>query len=92
MIELNAHYDGKVIVPDAPLDLPANVRVRISVEPLDAAEKREPLPKRFDFRSLIGLGLQGPTNPNPRFKDDDALWKGSVGDTLVNDPRKNRRP
>ena len=35
MIELNAHYDGKVIVPDAPLDLPANVRVRISVEPIE---------------------------------------------------------
>lgn len=33
MVTLNAHYDGKVIVPDEPLNLPANQKLRISVEP-----------------------------------------------------------
>ena len=92
MIELNARYDGKVIVPDAPLDLPANVRVRISVEPIDAPPQAQAPRPKTDFAKWLGLGLREPQNPNPRFPDDDSLWEGSIGDTLVNDPRKNRRP
>jgi len=34
MVELNAHFDGKVIVPDEPLALKPNQRVRIQVEPM----------------------------------------------------------
>ncbi|HEX4793771.1 MAG TPA: hypothetical protein VH370_08270 [Humisphaera sp.] len=37
MIALNAHFDGKVIVPDEPLDLPANQKIRISIEPIEQA-------------------------------------------------------
>ena len=81
MIELNARYDGKVIVPDAPLDLPANARVRISVEPIIASEPAKPAGSRSEFHDLIGLGLRsGPLNPNPRFPDDDALWDKSLED------------
>ena len=36
MIALNAHFDGKVIVPDEPLDLPANQKVRVELEPIDS--------------------------------------------------------
>ena len=39
MIALNGRYDGKVIVPDAPLDLPADQAVRITVEPIAIAVK-----------------------------------------------------
>ncbi len=35
MIKLNAHFDGKVIVPDEPLELEPNQRVRIEVELID---------------------------------------------------------
>jgi hypothetical protein len=35
MVTLNAHFDGKVIVPDEPLALKPNQRLRISVEPID---------------------------------------------------------
>lgn len=35
MAQLNAHFDGKVIVPDEPLALKPNQRVRIQVEPID---------------------------------------------------------
>jgi hypothetical protein len=35
---LNARYDGKVIVPDEPLNRPANQKVRITVEPIEPAE------------------------------------------------------
>jgi hypothetical protein len=27
-----------------------------------------------DFHSLLGIGLQAPLHPNPRFKTEDDLW------------------
>jgi hypothetical protein len=30
--------------------------------------------ENFDFKSLIGIGLGGKPNPNPRFKTEDDLW------------------
>jgi hypothetical protein len=71
---LNARFDGKVIVPDEPLNLPANQRVRISVEPI-AGEA--PPKKRIDFGEWLGLAKRAPQNPNPKFKsdDDDVLWE-----------------
>ena len=30
--------------------------------------------KEFDFDRLVGMGLQAPLNPNPRFKSEDDLW------------------
>ena len=37
---VNAHFDGKVIVPDEPLDFPPNQALRIQIEPLaDEAEE-----------------------------------------------------
>ncbi|MCC6698345.1 MAG: hypothetical protein IT365_22160 [Candidatus Hydrogenedentes bacterium] len=50
MVRLNAHFDGKVIVPDEPLALKPNPRVRIQVEPID-----QPPPQSGSKRSL---GLQ----------------------------------
>ena len=38
MIALNAHFDGKVLIPDEPLALPANQKVRIELEPIDAGQ------------------------------------------------------
>jgi hypothetical protein len=74
MISLNAHYDGKVIIPDAPLNLPANQRVRISVEPIESAVVSH---KPATFSKLIGEALKTPPNPNPRFTNDndDVLWE-----------------
>jgi hypothetical protein len=39
MTTVNAHFDGKVIVPDEPLDLPPNQPLIVRIEPV--AEKRE---------------------------------------------------
>ena len=72
MIALTARYDGKVIVPDEPLALPANQRVRINIEPV---ESEPPPAPQFDFREWIGLGLREPQNPRPQFPNDDALWE-----------------
>lgn len=45
MIALNARYDGKVIVPDEPLDLPANQKIRVQIEPIESTQAA-PNPKR----------------------------------------------
>jgi len=43
MIAINAHYDGRVIVPDEPVDLPRNqaLIVRIEAKSTDEAPARE---------------------------------------------------
>jgi len=35
MIAINAHYDGKVIVPDEPLDLPLNQALVVRIESIN---------------------------------------------------------
>ncbi|MBL8222496.1 MAG: hypothetical protein JNL62_24875 [Bryobacterales bacterium] len=34
MVTVNAHFDGKVIVPDEPLDLPPNQALVVRIEPV----------------------------------------------------------
>lgn len=76
MVALNGRYDGKVIVPDTPLDLPANQRVRISVEPLPPAEDAAPAERpRTDFSAWIGLARRADDDrPHDPGADEDALW------------------
>jgi len=35
MIRIRAHFDGKVIVPDEPVELSPNTPLEVSVQPLD---------------------------------------------------------
>ena len=69
MVTLNAHFDGKVIVPDEPLNLQPNQRLRISVESID------PKPVRRDLSRWLGMGMPLPSNHTPRFKSNDQLWE-----------------
>ena len=38
MISIRAHFDGKVIVPHDPLDLPPNQALIVRIEPLSASQ------------------------------------------------------
>lgn len=49
MVELNAHFDGKVIVPDEPLALMPNQRLRIHVEPIGQP------PSQSESKRRLGL-------------------------------------
>lgn len=70
MVKLNAHFDGKVIIPDEPLALKPNQRVRISVEAIDT----EPAKPRTDFSEWIGLASGAANRPyDPA--DEDAIWE-----------------
>lgn len=50
MVRLTAHYDGKVLVPEGPIDLPTGVRLRITVE------TNEPPSECDGILALDGLG------------------------------------
>lgn len=71
MVTLTAHFDGKVIIPDEPLTLTPNQRIRISIEQM------EPEPKQVDLTWLLGQGNAPDSNPNPSFKNNDDLWDKS---------------
>jgi len=38
---VTAHFDGRVIIPDKPLDLPANQALIVQIEPVGARETAE---------------------------------------------------
>jgi hypothetical protein len=37
MVALNAHFDGKTIVPDEPVGLAPGTRLRVTLEPMEQA-------------------------------------------------------
>ena len=56
---IKAHYDGKVLVPDEPVDLPINCPLELKVQPLSAAQRSErPLAR------LAELAQQFPVSPD----------------------------
>lgn len=46
MVTLKAHFDGKTIVPDEPLALPPNQKLRVTVEPIASTPARIELGKQ----------------------------------------------
>jgi hypothetical protein len=71
MVKLNAHFDGKVIVPDEPLALKPNQRVRIQVEPIDE-------PARSETKRRLGLQRGAVSYIAPDFDAElsDGFWVG----------------
>ena len=53
MVQLNAHFDGKAIVPDEKVELPTGVRLRITVEVAPSTIKNT---EDDPFLKLAGLG------------------------------------
>ena len=52
MVRLTAHYDGKAIVPDEPVQLPTGVPLQITVQMPEQTCARDPIP------ALAGLGKE----------------------------------
>jgi hypothetical protein len=77
MIALNAHYDGKVLVPDEPLALPTNQKVRIELEPIESSTLAEPNRKiEFGLQKDLVVYLA------PDWKDPlpDDIWDHNKDD------------
>ncbi len=76
MVAFKGHFDGKVIVPDEPVNLRPNERLLIHVQPEAAPQAgAQSEQKPFSWSSMIGIANRGPRNPNPRFTSDDQLWE-----------------
>lgn len=56
MVILNAHFDGRVIVPDEPTGLAPGTRLRVTVEPLEQAAA--PAGGKLDLPLLTGVDPQ----------------------------------
>lgn len=60
---IRAHFDGKVIVPDEPVDLPVDQPLRVELHPTspDAAvaelERRRQALRRFVARAIHGVNI-----------------------------------
>jgi hypothetical protein len=75
MVTLNAHFDGKNIVPDEPFSLPlrSGDRLRVIVETVDA--QRGALPASRAFRPLnirIDPALSNAIALDPEFNIEEA--------------------
>ncbi len=68
MIALNAHFDGKVLVPDEPLQLAPNQKVRLQVETIDPPTTK---PKRVIGRQVGQMCYLGPGWDDPL---PDDFW------------------
>ena len=50
MTALRAHFDGRVLIPDEPVDLPQNCALHLEVRPLSEAT-HSPMDLVFDLRN-----------------------------------------
>jgi hypothetical protein len=61
MVQFNGHFDGHVITPDEQVEIPANVPLRVFIEPLAKGDVGE-----VQWSDLINLAAQceidGPTD------------------------------
>lgn len=57
MVALKAHFDGKVLIPDEPVDLPKGKTLLIHVEPTVSGQLEKPLMTGADLlkSGLVGL-------------------------------------
>jgi hypothetical protein len=66
----DAIYDGSVLRPEVDLNLPANTRVRVTVEPV-VAKKGEPY---SSFKLALSMNLDGPADASEKL--DEYLYGG----------------
>lgn len=64
-----AHFDGKVIVPDEPLQLPVGQRLRVQVEVVEPASP--------PFASLLGFAADLPDAPSDLAAQHDHYLYGT---------------
>jgi len=71
---VRAHYDGKVIVPDEPVDLPVNTPLDLDVRPANGTPAVAPKPVRKRVEPpLIRCKPGTVINPTPE-ELDASLW------------------
>lgn len=74
MVTLDATFDGKAIVTDEPLGLPANTRVRVTVEDVTSTNSKTEFPPYSWLEVAANANLDGPTDLSENL--DDYLYHG----------------
>lgn len=65
---INAHYDGKNIVPDEPIDLTVGQSLTIHIEAIDTTSPK--------FASLLQFGVDSPDSPGDLAEQHDHYLYG----------------
>jgi len=80
MVEFTAHFDGKNLLPDEPVDLPTNKPLRVTVEEVPPPAELPPLNLEEFFGKIIGeCGLvEGPEDWS--VEHDHYLYGSPKGD------------
>jgi hypothetical protein len=76
MISIKAHFDGKVIVPDSPVDLPRNQTLRVQIEPALAGDAK-PRAVESCLTWLAENAVDGPNTPTDLAHQHDHYLYGS---------------
>jgi hypothetical protein len=59
-IRIRAHYDGQVIVPDEPIDLPINETLDIEIQPsVRPGKELTPEERRAAFERVVARAIHG---------------------------------
>ena len=61
MTTLKAHFDGKVLIPDEPVNLPVNCALKIAVEPAEKPQSQS----NGSLKSLVDLAKHFPIQDGP---------------------------
>jgi hypothetical protein len=78
MTTINAHFDGKVFVPDGPVDLPVGAQLRVHVEQVRAgttapAGKVIPVPRKWKPLNIqIDPALSNAIALDPEFNIEES--------------------
>ncbi len=63
MTILKAHFDGKVLVPDEPLDLPINCALEVQVRPVEqSARRKTPLQQLAEALKELPTDINAPAD------------------------------
>jgi hypothetical protein len=73
MVAIKGHFDGKVIVPDEPLDLPRNQRLLVHIEP-EVAAGDPPSPSALDW--IADQAVDDPSVPTDLAHQHDHYLYG----------------
>ncbi|PIY43348.1 MAG: hypothetical protein COZ06_23055 [Armatimonadetes bacterium CG_4_10_14_3_um_filter_66_18] len=71
-LTIDAHYDGKVIVPDEPVDLPENQPLRVALHLVAPGKAMPPPDRRAALERLLARGVRRVSIP------DEALRRESL--------------
>ena len=70
-ITIRAHYDGKAIVPDEPVDLPVDQPLEIELREISAEPEWDPKRARAALQRIAGRAVHGVNIPDEALRREN---------------------